>query len=189
MTDTDVPALSRLWAMRNQYDRLIAEAGKAGPVTGSEGQPVSHPALRRAEALLGAIARLEARFGLHPRARRRAADSKRQETLGQVNDELDREFEENPPDPLEDPRLGIVLGFDPRDNLADPALHKLLGHDPRDGADHRADWLRYWHGPDAARRRREIAELGNRTGGDPRSWPAWSAEVAAAPGLDEEARN
>jgi hypothetical protein len=66
-------------------------------------------------------------------------------------DEVDREFEENPPDPLEDPRLWTVLGFNPRDNLGDQRLHKLLRYDPRDGADHLAERLRLWHGPDATR--------------------------------------
>lgn len=67
--DSDLPALERLFQLRDEALRH-QRAGKSRPlVPGSQGQEVLNPVLRQRDALLAEIRQLEDRFGLSPRSR------------------------------------------------------------------------------------------------------------------------
>lgn len=69
--ESDLPALRRLWSIKDLERRLHASGAKQPIVVGSQGQPVANPALKQADALRSEIRQLEDRFGLNPSARAR----------------------------------------------------------------------------------------------------------------------
>ena len=69
-TDSDRPALVRLFTMYDLRERMQRTLLADGPfTTGSTGQLVSHPAAKELAALDARIVALEDRFGLSPKAR------------------------------------------------------------------------------------------------------------------------
>lgn len=67
--ESDVPALERLFVLRDEALRHQKAGRKRPTVTGSQGQEVLNPVLRQRDALLAEIRQLEDRFGLSPRSR------------------------------------------------------------------------------------------------------------------------
>lgn len=67
--ESDVPALERLFQLRDEALRHQRAGRKRPTVFGSQGQEVLNPVLRQRDALLGEIRQLEDRFGLSPRSR------------------------------------------------------------------------------------------------------------------------
>ncbi len=67
--ESDLPALERLFLLRNERDRSFRAAGRSRLVAGSQGQPVLSPLLGYVASLDAEIRQLEDRFGLSPRAR------------------------------------------------------------------------------------------------------------------------
>lgn len=68
-TTSDVPALERLFELRDEAVRHQRAARRTPTVEGSKGQVVLNPVLRQRDALLAEIRQLEDRFGLSPRSR------------------------------------------------------------------------------------------------------------------------
>lgn len=68
-TTSDVPALERLFELRDEAVRHQRAAKRTPTVEGSKGQVVLNPVLRQRDALLAEIRQLEDRFGLSPRSR------------------------------------------------------------------------------------------------------------------------
>ncbi len=68
---TDVPALERLWHLRDQWERARRIVTKEPLVTGSQGQPVENPLSKRMDRIASEIRQLEDRFGLSPSGRAR----------------------------------------------------------------------------------------------------------------------
>lgn len=66
---TDVPALRRLFGLRDQRERYSRAVASCPVVEGSRGQLVSHPLLAEIKTLDPEIRQLEDRFGLNPKAR------------------------------------------------------------------------------------------------------------------------
>lgn len=68
---TDVPALERLWHLRDQWERARRIVTREPLVMGSQGQPVENPLSKRMDRIAGEIRQLEDRFGLTPSSRAR----------------------------------------------------------------------------------------------------------------------
>jgi P27 family predicted phage terminase small subunit len=68
---TDLPALRRLFDLRDQRARFERAVASRPLVEGSQGQQVLNPLARQVSALDGEIRALEDRFGLTPAARLR----------------------------------------------------------------------------------------------------------------------
>lgn len=66
---TDLPALRRLFGLRDEQVRLAKVADKTPTVQGSTGQPVMNPLYKRVNELDSKINQLEDRFGFTPMAR------------------------------------------------------------------------------------------------------------------------
>ncbi len=100
---TDLPALSRLWGMKQEVLNLQAHIDEEPFVRGSRVQPVPHPGIRVRNALLAMIQQLEDRFGLNPRSRMSLSldFGRPQRTL----DDLSANF---PIEAEPDPRLAVV---------------------------------------------------------------------------------
>jgi P27 family predicted phage terminase small subunit len=71
VTPADVPALERLFQLRDEQARLWRGYRRKRLVEGSQGQPVGSPFFGMAMKLEDQIVRLEAQFGLSPAARLR----------------------------------------------------------------------------------------------------------------------
>jgi P27 family predicted phage terminase small subunit len=71
VTPADMPALERLFQLRDEQARLWRGYRRKRLVEGSQGQPVASPFFGMALKLEGEIARLEGQFGLSPAARLR----------------------------------------------------------------------------------------------------------------------
>ena len=102
-TTSDVPALVRLFTLRDEAIRHQRAARRTPTVKGSQGQDVLNPVLRQRDALLAEIRQLEDRFGLSPRSRLQLGI-----TLSEAHrslDDLNRSYVEREvgPDPR-DPR-------------------------------------------------------------------------------------
>jgi len=67
--ESDLPALRRLFQLRDERTRSFRAAGRARLVAGSKGQPRLSPLLGYIAQLDAEIRALEDRFGLTPRAR------------------------------------------------------------------------------------------------------------------------
>ena len=67
----DLPALERLFELRDERTRCMRAARKARVVAGSTGQPSLNPLYRHVSTLDGEIRQLEDRFGLAPLSRLR----------------------------------------------------------------------------------------------------------------------
>ncbi len=93
----DLPALSRMFRLRDEFERariIIAKSGEL--VTGSMKQLVLNPLYKRMDAVVGEIRQLEDRFGANPMSRARLAVS-----MGDVHrtiDDLSRELREGTSD-------------------------------------------------------------------------------------------
>jgi P27 family predicted phage terminase small subunit len=71
-TAADLPALRRLWLLRDERERARRKLeGTDGTTTGSRGQLVPHPLVARIAGLDVEIRHLETLFGLTPAARAR----------------------------------------------------------------------------------------------------------------------
>lgn len=68
-TTSDLPALERLFTLRDEAQRHQRAAKRTPTIEGSKGQDVLNPRLRQRDALLAEIRQLEDRFGLSPRSR------------------------------------------------------------------------------------------------------------------------
>lgn len=108
--DTDLPALVRLFRLRDQQARASQSAVDDPLVEGSQGQLVLNPSARLAGSLESPIRQLEDRFGLTPEARLRlgvslgqAAASLRDLAAAAAGDDEGPEPEE----PGADPRLAV----------------------------------------------------------------------------------
>jgi hypothetical protein len=64
-----LPALARLWRMRQEILDLGAAIDEEPVIRGSRGQPVLHPGTRLRSTLRAEVRLLEGRFGLDPRSR------------------------------------------------------------------------------------------------------------------------
>lgn len=98
---SDLPALRRLFELRDLEERLMRKAAEENYVTvGSTGQPVIHPALKQADALRAEIRNLEDRFGLTPASRAKLGidHSKLRRSLSDLAQEAAQ------PNPEDDPR-------------------------------------------------------------------------------------
>lgn len=97
--DSDLPALYRLWSLRDLQRKLFAVGAETPLVAGSQGQTVINPALRQADNLSAEIRQLEDRFGLTPAARARLGldTSKLQRSLDTINSEVVKSAEESDP--------------------------------------------------------------------------------------------
>ncbi|CAN5324390.1 hypothetical protein BH20ACT24_BH20ACT24_16180 [soil metagenome] len=69
--DADLPALRRLWQLRDEWDRCFRAFRRRRFVEGSTGQPVISPAAGELHRLEGDIRALESQFGLTPASRLR----------------------------------------------------------------------------------------------------------------------
>jgi hypothetical protein len=69
VAETDIPALKRLFEMRDLRTRFDILCKKQLFLDGSQGQPVLNPLLRQIAQLDSSILQLEDRFGLTPKAR------------------------------------------------------------------------------------------------------------------------
>jgi hypothetical protein len=100
---TDLPALERLWTLREKQAQYLDELG-ALFAEGSKGQISANPALAAAMSLEKAIASLEDRFALTPKARQNAGIR-----MGALMDVAKRHGADDPlsqePTPRADPRL------------------------------------------------------------------------------------
>jgi hypothetical protein len=112
---TDLPALERLFALRDEQARC-RDLARADPlVFGAQGQVVANPAAKQALALEPAIAALEDRFALNPKARLALGIR-----MGQAADAAQRHPDlfagVQEPDPRADPRLAVPVpaAADPR---------------------------------------------------------------------------
>lgn len=102
VAESDIPALYRLFELRNT-ERIYHEEAKSNPlVLGSQGQDVLNPLLRQADSLRSEIRQLEDRFGLNPAARAKLGldTSKLKRSLADLNQEAVNDFDED------DPRAG-----------------------------------------------------------------------------------
>ena len=66
---SDVPAIRRLFMLRDQWERMRRAVDKTPLVSGSQGQPVENPLAKRMDRIATQIVQLEDRFGLSPVAR------------------------------------------------------------------------------------------------------------------------
>lgn len=73
ITDTDLPALRRLWELRELHAQYLDELGGGNLfAAGSQGQTVANPALAAAMSIEKSITALEDRFALTLKARQNA---------------------------------------------------------------------------------------------------------------------
>lgn len=88
---TDLPALRRLFGLRDQRARYAAAVAKEPLVEGSQGQPVAHPLAKQIPVLDTEIRQLEDRFGLNPQARLRLGIkfSESQQRIADLTADLD----------------------------------------------------------------------------------------------------
>lgn len=113
ISDTDRPALRRLFTLRAQQAVLFEKAAEAGYLAeGSTGQETAHPALKAALSIESAIVALEDRFGLTTKSRQAIGIG-----IGQLADAAKRHPEvfRQEETPRADPRLA-----DPRTAPPDP---------------------------------------------------------------------
>src|SRR5690606_34788934 len=99
VSESDVPALYRLFELRNM-ERSFHDAALAEPtVIGSKGQTVLNPLLRQADSLRAEIRQLEDRFGLNPAARAKLGidASRLRKSLADLNSEVVNDAEEEDP--------------------------------------------------------------------------------------------
>lgn len=107
--DTDLPSLTRLWALYDEHERCYRASRQDRLVVGSQGQYVLNPLYRQMVTLETEIRNLEDRFGLSPMARlklgitfgeaHRSLDSLNRAALEDADDDAEAE---------DDPRVTIV---------------------------------------------------------------------------------
>lgn len=93
---TDVPALRRLFDLRDSRERYSRAVQRRPMVTGSTGQPVAHPLAKQIPTLDGEIRQLEDRFGLNPAARLRLGITfgEAAKTLADLNADMEDDDDE-----------------------------------------------------------------------------------------------
>lgn len=106
--ETDMPALVRLFVMRDDHARFVEEYRTQPIVEGSKGQPVATPVFAMAQSLAKEIRALEDRFGGTPLARLRISVEMGEaaKSLDQLN-AIDLARWEAAPDVV-DPRLAAL---------------------------------------------------------------------------------
>lgn len=94
---TDIPALRRLFGLRDQRERYQRLTDSDPVVEGSKGQPVSHPLLAEIQKLDPEIRQLEDRFGLNPKARASLGIKfgQRAKTIADLNRKVEDEPEDD----------------------------------------------------------------------------------------------
>lgn len=104
----DLPALRRLWQIRDRRDRYERALRKQPIVAGSQGQPRANPLHQEIARLDAEIRQLEEKFGLTPAARARLGIQLGQarKTLEELNRQIVDASEEE--DEGEDPRATLV---------------------------------------------------------------------------------
>jgi P27 family predicted phage terminase small subunit len=104
VTDTDRPAIERLFRSRDDRERLRRQVRRIGTVVpGSKGQPVLNPLLRQIDTLDRTIQGLEDRFGFTLASRLRLGIRPEVETPASL-DELNRGiYDQDGPDGDDDP--------------------------------------------------------------------------------------
>lgn len=117
ISTTDLPALRRLFTLRNLSDQLHQELAHNPTVPGSQDQPVANPAGKMAIAVDGEIRQLEDRFGFTPKARLHIGVR-----IGDVAEAMKRNPEAFGHEPQEDSRRA-----DPRVADAIPAASEPRG--------------------------------------------------------------
>lgn len=105
----DRPALARLFGMYDERERMARAFRKQRMTTGSTGQLVVNPAAREMAALDARIEKLEARFGITPKARLDLgmALGAAAKSLDEINRSFDDDDDRDEGDEL-DPRLGAI---------------------------------------------------------------------------------
>lgn len=120
-TDTDMPALRRLFALRSLSLKLNREAEANPYVAGSKDNVVANPLFAKAEAVDRKVLDLEDRFGLNPKARLglgvvlgQAADAEKRHPglYGPGTPDVAAAGEEGSPAHA-DPRLALVAAAQP----------------------------------------------------------------------------
>lgn len=106
LAETSLPALERLFLLRDEWRRCMRAARKERLVAGSRGQPVVHPLAKRADELLSHIRSLEQEFGLTPLARVRLGLAATQARIS--IDELAAEADGGEDDEGDDPRMDVA---------------------------------------------------------------------------------
>lgn len=81
---TDLPAIHRLFTLRDERERALRAYRKKRVVKGSQGQPVVNPVWSSAQKMDSEIRQLEDRLGLTPKARAQLGI-----TLGEAKRSLD----------------------------------------------------------------------------------------------------
>lgn len=110
-TESDVPALGRLFELRQRISDFEAEALAAGAVTtGSTGQQTMHPLLKEADAYRAQVLALEDRFGLNPQARLKLgiALGQAQQSLDDMNDRIAKKASGGAGNERPDPRIAVI---------------------------------------------------------------------------------
>lgn len=98
VAESDLPALYRLFDLRDEIERLMAVA-KLEPMTqGSTGQLVVNPAYKQADTFRSEVRQLEDRFGLNPSARAKLGfeGARAQRSLDDLNAAMRRNPEPDP---------------------------------------------------------------------------------------------
>jgi P27 family predicted phage terminase small subunit len=114
--DSDLPALWRMFDLRDERERSRRAIRKAGRlVEGSQGQLVLNPLLRQMQVLDAEIRALEDRFGLSPLARLRLGITfgEFSKTLQAVNAQLEEDEDGDDVDAGADPRFAALGESDP----------------------------------------------------------------------------
>lgn len=94
---TDLPAITRLFRLRDERERMARVVRRARIVAGSEGQPRANPLYSQINSFDAEIRQIEDRFGLTPMARLRLGitlgDAAR--SLADLNAELDGDLDDD----------------------------------------------------------------------------------------------
>ncbi len=94
---TDLPAITRLFRLRDERERMARVVRKARVVLGSEGQPRANPLYSQINSFDAEIRQIEDRFGLTPMARLKLGitlgDAAR--SLADLNAELDGDLDDD----------------------------------------------------------------------------------------------
>jgi P27 family predicted phage terminase small subunit len=111
ITETDLPAVRRLFQYYDMHARALDLARQAPLVKGSAGQIKVNPLADHALKLEAAISRLEGELGITPAGRARLglpADGNRRPTL----DEINAKYRDEPSD-RKDWRTELIPGWEP----------------------------------------------------------------------------
>lgn len=111
VAESDLPALYRLFDLRDEIERLMNAAREQPMTTGSTGQLVVNPAYKQADTFRSEVRQLEDRFGLNPSARAKLGfeGARAQRTLDDLNNAMRRNSD------VPDPRVVDLADSDTAD--------------------------------------------------------------------------